>query len=69
MGAIGVPSTISFADLYGHATPGKSGSNEATDKEKASGSVVPASTKKPLWYWMAAIGMLVAARYLWEHGR
>lgn len=63
-----VPSTMSFADLYGYRTPGNKNANDSPDTQKASGNTGAVLTSKPSYIWVAMIGMLVIARILWEKG-
>lgn len=70
MGAIGVPATISFADLYGYRGPGRKGGDttDPSDVEKASGDAVPANGGKPAFSWLVLVALLVIIRVLWEKG-
>lgn len=63
-----VPSTMSFADLYGYRTPGRSGNNDAPDEQKASGGSVSAAVKNPAVFWVGLVALLVVTRFLWEKG-
>jgi hypothetical protein len=62
-------STLSFSDIYGPSVPGKKGTAERSDTEKASGTTGPVASANPVSFWLAMVGMLVVARILWERGR
>lgn len=64
------PSTISWSDLYGGNPPAWKSGDEPAEKDagKASGLVTKFDMNRPLVYWTAFIGMLIAIRYLWEKG-
>lgn len=61
-------STLTFADLYGGSTPGKNFSNMPSDIQEASGSkMTNLDLRRPAYYWVALIALLVAVRILIEY--
>jgi len=62
-----VPGTLTFADLYGSAAPGRSkGDVTERDASAASGNMPAIDTKRPAMYWVVLVGLLVVVRWLAE---
>lgn len=62
-----IPSTISFADIYGSRAP--TGEKVGpTDKERASGDTVPATDNQTKYFWVSLVVLLIVIRVLWEKG-
>lgn len=64
-------SSLTFSDLYGSKVPGRpSGEVSERDSTAASGDFSTSmDLKRPAFYWVALVGLLVAIRVLWEKGK